>query len=152
MHLFVSFLNLFLSLYWICYHVASVLCYGHRSYRILVPQPGIELLLPALEGKVLTIGPPGKSSCTFFFFRFHHLILNSPPTTTTTATFPSGSHPAFVWMLPVTGSSLPTCTKSSRKLSIKLGEVRAWLLQGTVSNPALSSEITQRKPNPSPHC
>ena len=65
---------------------------------------------------------------------------------------PSGSHPAFVWMLPITGSSLPTCTKSSGKLSIELGEVRAWLLQGTVSNPGLSSEITQRKPNPSPHC
>ena len=69
MHLFVSFLNLFLSLYWICYHVASVLCFGHRSYRILVPQPGIELLLPALEGKVLTIGPPGKPYLSFYSFR-----------------------------------------------------------------------------------
>ena len=28
---------------------------------ISAPQPGIELALPALEGKVLTTGPPGKS-------------------------------------------------------------------------------------------
>ena len=28
---------------------------------ILVPQPGIEPMSPALEGRVLTTGPPGKS-------------------------------------------------------------------------------------------
>ena len=28
---------------------------------ILAPQPGIEPTLPALEGEVLTTGPPGKS-------------------------------------------------------------------------------------------
>ena len=27
----------------------------------LVPQPGIELMSPALEGRYLTTGPPGKS-------------------------------------------------------------------------------------------
>ena len=29
--------------------------------RILVPRPGIELLSPALQGRFLTTGPPGKS-------------------------------------------------------------------------------------------
>ena len=35
--------------------------YGHRACGILAPQPGIEPITPsALEGEVLTIGPPGK--------------------------------------------------------------------------------------------
>ena len=32
---------------------------------ISAPQPGIELVLPALEGKVLTSGPPGKAPDPF---------------------------------------------------------------------------------------
>ena len=32
-----------------------------RHVRILASQPGMELLPPALEGKVLTPGSPGKS-------------------------------------------------------------------------------------------
>ena len=32
-----------------------------RAYGILVPQPGIEPVSPALEGRFLTTGPPGKS-------------------------------------------------------------------------------------------
>ena len=35
--------------------------FGHEAYEILAPQPGIEPALPALEGKVLTTGLPGKS-------------------------------------------------------------------------------------------
>ena len=35
--------------------------FGPEARGILVPRPGIEPTLPALEGKVLTIGPPGKS-------------------------------------------------------------------------------------------
>ena len=34
---------------------------GHDACGILVPRPGIEPALPALEVKVLTAGPPGKS-------------------------------------------------------------------------------------------
>ena len=34
---------------------------GHEAYGILATQPGIEPAAPALEGKVLTTGPPGKS-------------------------------------------------------------------------------------------
>ena len=42
---------------------------GHNPRGILVPQLGVEPELPALEGRVLTTGPPGKSlslasSCT----------------------------------------------------------------------------------------
>ena len=35
--------------------------FGHEACGILAPQPGTELARPALEGEVLTIGPPGKS-------------------------------------------------------------------------------------------
>ena len=56
---------------------------GSRAHRfscpvacgILVPQPGIEPVSPALEGGFLTTGPPGKSHvppllCFFFLFFF----------------------------------------------------------------------------------
>ena len=49
--------------YWICYHIASVVCFdtfGHEAYGILAPWAGIKATLPALEGEVLTTGPPGK--------------------------------------------------------------------------------------------
>ena len=58
----------FHSLYWICYYIASVLdfffmfwFFSQEACGILAPQPGIELAPPALEGKVLIIGLPGKS-------------------------------------------------------------------------------------------
>ena len=35
--------------------------FGPETNGILVPQPGIEPRPPALEGEVLTTGPPGKS-------------------------------------------------------------------------------------------
>ena len=37
--------------------------FSHKAYGILASQPGTELLLPALQGKVLATGRPGKSSC-----------------------------------------------------------------------------------------
>ena len=33
----------------------------HKACGILVPRPGIEPAPPVVEGRVLTIGPPGKS-------------------------------------------------------------------------------------------
>ena len=42
-----------------------VLGFGHQAYGILAPQPVISLAPPALEGKVLTIGLPGKSLIWF---------------------------------------------------------------------------------------
>ena len=39
--------------------------FGHEACGILTPQPGIEPAPPALEGKVLTTGPPGKSPFLF---------------------------------------------------------------------------------------
>ena len=39
-----------------------MLCFfGHEAYGILVPQPGVTHGPLALEGKVLTTRPPGKS-------------------------------------------------------------------------------------------
>ena len=35
--------------------------FGHEARGILAPPPGIEPSPPALEGEVLTTGPPGKS-------------------------------------------------------------------------------------------
>ena len=35
--------------------------YNYEARGILAPQPGIEVASPALEGVVLTPGPPGKS-------------------------------------------------------------------------------------------
>ena len=39
--------------------------FGHEACGILVPQPEIEPALPALEGEVLTTGPPGKSHFSY---------------------------------------------------------------------------------------
>ena len=39
---------------------------GLKACGILAPQPGIEQVLPALDGKVLTSGPPWKSHPTWF--------------------------------------------------------------------------------------
>ena len=40
--------------------------FGHEACGILAPQPGIEPAPPALEGEVLTTGPPGKSQDSVF--------------------------------------------------------------------------------------
>ena len=40
--------------------------FGSEARGVLVPWPGIEPVYPALEGKVLTTGPPGKSPFTFW--------------------------------------------------------------------------------------
>ena len=51
----------FKSLYWICYNIASVPCFGFLAVRhvgSLATQPEIEPVPPVL--KVLTIGPPGS--------------------------------------------------------------------------------------------
>ena len=55
--------TIFLSLYWICYNIVSMLFWFSCSEAcgILAPQPGIKPTPPALEGKVLTTGPPGRS-------------------------------------------------------------------------------------------
>ena len=39
----------------------------HERYEILAPQPGIEPALLELEGKILTIGPLGKSVWSTFY-------------------------------------------------------------------------------------
>ena len=52
------------SLYWICYNVVSVLCFGFlaaRHVRAQLPDQGLNLPRLALEGEVPTTGPSGKS-------------------------------------------------------------------------------------------
>ena len=54
-------------------HVGSVVVVCGLSYPaacgILVPQPGMELVSPALQDQFLTTGPPGKS-CKYSFLHF----------------------------------------------------------------------------------
>ena len=44
-------------------------CFGFKAYRILAPWPGIAPTPHALEGEVLTTGPPGKALCLDLFFK-----------------------------------------------------------------------------------
>ena len=44
--------------------------FGPEACGILAPWPGIEPAPPALEGEVLTTGPPGKSQDTSFLQKF----------------------------------------------------------------------------------
>ena len=55
---FVTVLLLLIFMFWF---------FGREAYGILAPQPGVEPAPLALEGKVLTTGPPGKSlyGCVF---------------------------------------------------------------------------------------
>ena len=60
----------FLSHYWICYNITSVLCFSFFGYEVcefLAPQPGIKPTPHELEGEVFTTGPPGKSLGTCIF-------------------------------------------------------------------------------------
>ena len=47
--------------------------FGREARGILAPQPGIEPTPSALEGEVLTTGPPGKS--LLFFLHWGELCL-----------------------------------------------------------------------------
>ena len=48
--------------------------FGHEACGIPAPRPGIEPASPALEGEVLTTGPPGKSQDKSFKI---HVLQNS---------------------------------------------------------------------------
>ena len=39
-------------------------CFGREAHGLFSPQPGMEPTPPALEGKVLSTGPPGPSLAT----------------------------------------------------------------------------------------
>ena len=47
--------------------------FGPEACGILAPRPGIEPAPPALEGEVLTTGPPGKSPGIWFLWNPSHL-------------------------------------------------------------------------------
>ena len=48
---------------------------GCEACRILTPWPGTKAVPPALEGEVLTTGPPGKCPCLYFLIFLPCLIL-----------------------------------------------------------------------------
>ena len=50
---------LFIWLHWVFVSACGLSC--PEACGILIPQPGIEPASPALEGRFLTTGPPGKS-------------------------------------------------------------------------------------------
>ena len=57
--------------------VGSVLQHGLsclETYTILIPQPGIELASPALEGRFLTTRPPGKFLAFLSFFKIVFIL------------------------------------------------------------------------------
>ena len=55
----------FESLYQICYIIASVYILAFWHVGVLAPQPGTEPITLALEGEVLTSGPPGMNHVPF---------------------------------------------------------------------------------------
>jgi len=57
--------TIFESLYWICRDILSALCFGHVACGILALWSGIEPTPPALEGEVLTTGPPENPTDEF---------------------------------------------------------------------------------------
>ena len=65
-NVFIDFVTILLLLFmfWIFF--------GHEACEILVPQPEIESTPPALEGKILTTGQPGKSFPALLYVTFLH--------------------------------------------------------------------------------
>ena len=57
----------FKSIFWICF---MFWLFGQEACGIVVPWPGIISTSHALEGKVLTIGPPGKFLNTYCKLRY----------------------------------------------------------------------------------
>lgn len=52
-------------------------CFGCKARGILAHQPGIETVLPALEGEILMTGLPGKSLQLFWGGDFFLFVLFS---------------------------------------------------------------------------
>ena len=68
---FLNFICLFgclRPLFWPGASVVVALGLFLHGMGILVPQPGLHLLSPALQGRVLTTRPPGKSQYVSFLF------------------------------------------------------------------------------------
>ena len=64
--------TIFLKCKWICFNIPSssymFRIFGHKGCEIPVSQPGIKSVPPALVGKVLTTGLPGKSYFCFYVY------------------------------------------------------------------------------------
>ena len=76
-----QFLKSLLSLLQYCFCFV-LFCFDQEKCGILVPQPGIEYIFLALEGEILSTGPPGKSQpasferLNFHIFNFHIYVLS----------------------------------------------------------------------------
>ena len=66
-HFLKSLLNL------LQYCLFNVLFFGHEAYATMTPPPEIELTRPAMEGQVLTTGPPGTSQLLNMNERICHI-------------------------------------------------------------------------------
>ena len=62
--IFKVFIEFFTTL--LLFYVLFCFVFDHKTWDLSSP-PGIEPASPALEGKVLTTGPPEKSQKSFFF-------------------------------------------------------------------------------------
>ena len=62
-----SLLNLLQYYFWFWCFFLMFWFFGHKTYGISVSRPGIEPTPPALEGKILITGPPGKSLGQHFY-------------------------------------------------------------------------------------
>ena len=59
------FFKSLLSLLQYCFYFMFLVFFGCKACEILAPWPGFEPTPPALEGEVLTTGPPGRSYTDF---------------------------------------------------------------------------------------
>ena len=57
------FYTIFKNLYCICYNVAPILGFWLRDIKDLNSLTSGQTHIPELEGKILTTGPPGRSTC-----------------------------------------------------------------------------------------
>ena len=113
--------------------IILLLFYGHKACGILAPQPGIEPVPPALEGEVLTTGPPRLK---------HHLLWASLGRSGWTSKSPAVLEPRR--LLSCRGGCFPTTLTSN--FLLQKAKTTFLLLQTVVTAEAWS--VSPHPPNP----
>ena len=76
--MWIIFLTFLLNLlqYYFCFMfwVSFFFFFGCKACGILVPQPGITLVCPALEGEIFDTGPPGRAPQTPYLSGSHRFV------------------------------------------------------------------------------
>ena len=136
--------HFFLSLYWICYNIISVLCFGflifgYKACGIFVPQPGIKLIYPALEDEIFNTSLPGRPPQTCYLLGSHRFVMVLSPSlaiefktclyNSSLTWFSRRLGPSLVTS--ASSTSLPTCFQSSFHGSPS--QSLQWLLHDPVS-------------------